>query len=70
MTHLRHRLMAVLCAVALLVCLNGSFTTDPVVVEAASSLDELEAQLKNLQAQEKEIKKELSADFINHILIW
>ena len=61
MTHLRHRLIAVLCAVTLLVCLNGSFPTAPVVVEAASSLNELEAQLKELQAQEKEIKNELSA---------
>lgn len=58
MTNLRNRLMAVLCALALLVCLGGSLPTAPVT--AAASLKDLEAQLKDLEDQEKEIKKELA----------
>lgn len=53
------RWMALLMAVVLTVSLTGSFT--PSSVTAATTLDQLESQLKDLQAQEKEIKGELAA---------
>lgn len=60
MTGLRNRVLAVLCALTLLVCTNGSLMA-PAPVAAAPSLDDLEAQLKDLQSQEKEIKNELAS---------
>ena len=54
------RLIALLSALALTVCLSGSYATTTTVV-AATTLDQLESQLKDLQAQEKEIKSELNA---------
>lgn len=58
-TTMRTRLTALLSVLALMVCLSGSLTPAPVV--AATSLDQLEAQLKDLQAKEKEIKGDLAA---------
>ena len=60
MTNLRNRVLAVLCALTLLVCTNGSLLP-AAPVAAAPSLDDLEAQLKDLQSQEKEIKNELAS---------
>ena len=60
MKRLPIRLTALLSALALTVCLTGSYATTPTVV-AATTLDQLESQLKDLQAQEKEIKNELNA---------
>ena len=57
--NLRVRLTALLSVLALMVCLTGSLSITPVV--AATSLDQLEAQLKDLQEQEKEIKGDLAA---------
>ena len=60
MTRFPTQLTALLSALALTVCLSGSYaTTTPVV--AATTLDQLESQLKDLQAQEKEIKGDLAA---------
>lgn len=58
MISLRNRLIALLCTLALTVCLGGSFTTSTVV--AAPSLSELEKQLDKLEEQEKQIKKDLA----------
>lgn len=56
---MRTRLMALLSVLALTLCLTGSLSATTVV--AAPSLDQLEDQLKDLQAQEKEIKGDLAA---------
>ena len=53
------RWMALLMALVLSVCTTGSLAPTPVV--AATTLDQLESQLKDLQAQEKEIKGDLAA---------
>ena len=55
----RVRLLSLLSAVVLMVALTGSLSTASVT--AAPSLDALEQQLKDLQSQEKEIKKELNS---------
>ena len=56
---LRVRLLALVSVLTLMVCLTGSLST--LTVTAATSLDALEEQLKDLQAQEKEIKNELAS---------
>lgn len=56
---MRARLMALLSVLALTISLMGSLSAATVV--AAPSLDQLEQQLKDLQAQEKEIKGDLAA---------
>lgn len=56
---LRVRLLALLSVLTLMVCHTGTLSTVPVT--AATSLDALEQQLKDLQAQEKEIKNELAS---------
>lgn len=60
MMSLRNRVLALLCALALLLCTNGSLLP-AAPVAAAPTLDDLEAQLKDLQSQEKEIKNELAS---------
>ena len=60
MTNVRHRVLAFLCALTLLVCTSGSLLPSAPVA-AAPTIDDLEAQLKDLQSQEKEIKNELAS---------
>lgn len=58
MTTVRVRLTSLLMVLVLLVTMTGSFTATTV---AAPSVDDLEAQIKDLQEQEKEIKGSLAA---------
>lgn len=59
MKKLSKRITSLLVALVLMVSLIGSLTAPTVV--AAPSLDQLEQELKDLQAQEKEIKSDLAA---------
>lgn len=58
MKKVRIRLTALLSILVLVIGMTGSFATPTV---AAPTVDELEAQIKDLQQQEKEIKGELAA---------
>ena len=55
----KRRVYALLATLIMVVSLSALFTVSP--VSAAPSRSELEAQLKDLQAKEKEIKKNLSS---------
>lgn len=59
MKRLSLRLTSLLMVLVLTVCATGSLV--PSTVTAATSLDQLEAQLEDLKAQEKEIKNELAS---------